>query len=66
MFIGALLLIVGALLHWGPSIPLLRWFGRLPGDIIIERPNFRLYLPLVSMLIVNIVLIIILRLIYRR
>jgi len=30
--------------------------GRLPGDIVIERENFRLYLPLVTSLLVSIVL----------
>ena len=29
------------------------WFGRLPGDIRIERPGFRLYVPWVSMLLVS-------------
>jgi len=30
--------------------------GRLPGDIVIERENFRLYLPLVTSLLVSVVL----------
>ena len=30
--------------------------GRLPGDIVIERENFRLYVPLATSLIVSIVL----------
>jgi len=34
--------------------------GRLPGDIVIERGNFRLYLPIVTSLIVSIVLILVL------
>ncbi|GAA3995476.1 hypothetical protein GCM10022408_02450 [Hymenobacter fastidiosus] len=34
---------------------LLGWFGRLPDDIRIERPGFRLYAPLASMLPVSIV-----------
>jgi Protein of unknown function (DUF2905) len=34
----------------------LGWFGHLPGDIRIERPGFRLYAPLVSMLLVSILL----------
>ena len=32
------------------------WFGRLPGDIRIERESTRIYIPLVSMLVVSLVL----------
>ena len=34
----------------GPS-----WFGRLPGDIRIERENVRIYIPVISMLLVSVV-----------
>ena len=30
--------------------------GHLPGDIVIERPNFRLYVPLGTSILVSIVL----------
>ena len=30
--------------------------GRLPGDIVIERENFRLYLPLATSLLISVVL----------
>ena len=30
-------------------------FGRLPGDIVIERENFRLYLPLGTSLAISVV-----------
>lgn len=49
--IGLVSAVVGALLTLGPKIPGL---GRLPGDIVIERPNFRLYLPLGTSLLVSI------------
>jgi DUF2905 family protein len=39
--------------------------GRLPGDIIIERENFRLYLPLASSLIISLILTAVLWLINR-
>jgi hypothetical protein len=32
----------------------LNWFGHLPGDIRVERPNFKFYAPLVSMLLLSI------------
>ena len=34
----------------------LSWFGRLPGDIRIERDNARVYIPITSMILVSIVL----------
>lgn len=39
--------------------------GRLPGDIVIERENFRLYLPLGSSLLVSAVLSLILWIVNR-
>jgi hypothetical protein len=39
--------------------------GRLPGDIVIERGNFRLYLPLATSLIVSLFLTAVLWLINR-
>ncbi|MFO7604070.1 MAG: DUF2905 domain-containing protein, partial [Gammaproteobacteria bacterium] len=30
--------------------------GRLPGDIVIDRENFRIYLPITSAIIVSLVL----------
>jgi hypothetical protein len=33
----------------------LSWFGRLPGDIRIERDNVRVYIPVVSMLLASVV-----------
>jgi DUF2905 family protein len=39
--------------------------GRLPGDIVIERENFRFYFPLMSSLIVSVVLSLVLWLFMR-
>jgi len=47
---GLSLVLVGLLLHFGPSIPLL---GKLPGDLIIERPGFRLVLPITTCLVLS-------------
>jgi len=32
----------------------LGWFGHLPGDVRVERPNVRIYVPIVSMLLISI------------
>jgi len=39
--------------------------GRLPGDIVIERENFRLYLPLGTSILISVVLSLVLWLIGR-
>ena len=57
---GAVLVVIGALAQWGPSLPVLRWVGRLPGDIVIERPGFRFYFPLTTMILVILVLTLVL------
>ncbi|MBT9393563.1 DUF2905 family protein [Hymenobacter sp. NST-14] len=49
------LMLLGALLWLGGG-SLLGWFGRLPGDVRVERPGFRLSVPWVSMLVVSVVL----------
>jgi hypothetical protein len=51
--LGGVLLILGVLLSLGGRIP---WLGRLPGDIVIERENFRFYFPLATSIILSIVL----------
>ena len=55
---------VGLALLYAPW--LLSWFGRLPGDIHIERENTRVFIPLTSMLIVSIVLSLIVSFFFRR
>jgi len=40
-------------------------FGRLPGDIVIERENFRLYAPIMTSLLVSAVLTLIVWLLNR-
>ncbi len=53
VILGVTLLVVGALLHWVPGVPLL---GKLPGDLRIERPGFRFYLPITSCVVVSVAL----------
>ena len=50
--VGAILVVLGLVARSGA----LGWFGRLPGDIRIERDTVRVYVPLASMLIVSVVL----------
>lgn len=50
---GGIVLVLVGLLVWSGG---LSWFGRLPGDIRIERETVRIYVPIVSMLLVSAVL----------
>lgn len=59
--LGVGLVLIG-LLVWSGA---LAWFGRLPGDIRIERESIHVYIPLVSMLLVSAALSLLLYLIRR-
>jgi hypothetical protein len=48
--IGAAMIVVGLLIMTGA----LSWFGRLPGDVRIERDGVHVYVPITSMLLVSI------------
>ncbi|MFQ5347729.1 MAG: DUF2905 domain-containing protein [Rhodothalassiaceae bacterium] len=50
--LGLLLLLAGLFWPWLVKLPL----GRLPGDIVIEREHFRLYVPITTMLLISLVL----------
>ena len=50
--LGTILLLTGIFWPWLGHLGL----GRLPGDITIERPHFRLYFPWVTCLLISVVL----------
>ncbi len=50
--LGAVVIVVGLLIMLGG----LSWFGRLPGDIRIERDGISVYVPITSMIVVSVVL----------
>jgi len=52
--LGLVIMAIGAILTWTPG--LLSWFGRLPGDIRIEKESSGFHFPIVSMTIVSIAL----------
>lgn len=49
ILIGLALLVIGLAWPWLAKLPL----GRLPGDIVIDRPSFKLYLPITTMILVS-------------
>jgi hypothetical protein len=50
--LGASLVILGLGWSWFRHVPLFR----LPGDIVIERPGFRFFLPITTMLLLSAVI----------
>lgn len=61
VILGIVIVVVG-LLAWSGA---LSWFGRLPGDVRIERPGVRVYVPITSMLLVSVLLSLIVALVRR-
>jgi hypothetical protein len=59
---GLLLLVVGAGLLLSPRVP---WLGRLPGDIHYQKGNFTFYFPVATLLLVNLLIFVLLRLFKR-
>lgn len=49
---GALLILVGLLWPYISKIPLFR----LPGDIVIDKPNFKVFIPITSMILLSVIL----------
>ncbi|HLS11346.1 MAG TPA: DUF2905 domain-containing protein [Flavobacteriaceae bacterium] len=53
IYIGIILVVIGLIVSYTPFT--LNWFGKLPGDIRISKPNFSFYMPITSMIILSVV-----------
>ena len=49
---GAIIILAGLFWPWLSKLPL----GKLPGDIFINKPNFKLHIPITTMLIISILI----------
>ena len=63
MFVGGILLLVGALIHFGGKFISL---GRLPGDLQFQKENFTFYFPIATSILLSIILTIVLNVFFRR
>jgi hypothetical protein len=52
IIIGALFVLIGLAWPWLSKLPL----GKLPGDIVIDRPGVKFFFPITTMIIVSAVL----------
>ena len=62
IIVGVLLAVVGVGLLIAGKLGL----GRLPGDIVVERKNFSLYVPIVTSIVLSIVLTVLANLFFSR
>ncbi len=53
LIVGIVIVAAGILVYFFHDY--LKWIGRLPGDIRIERDNFRFYFPIVTMILLSLV-----------
>ena len=61
IILGVVLIAAGLLWPWLTKLGL----GRLPGDLVIERDNFRVYMPITTSIVISVVLSLLLWLLNR-
>ena len=61
IIVGLIILAAGLLWPWLGRLPL----GRLPGDILIERGQFRLFIPITTGLLISLLISLLLWLLHR-
>jgi len=59
LVIAGIILIIAGLIFWFAG-DRLGWIGHLPGDIRIEKENFKFYFPISTMIIISVLLTLIL------
>lgn len=59
---GIVLLLIGIIIQYYGRVPFL---GKLPGDIRIEKENFRFYFPITTSILISIIISLILLLIQK-
>ncbi|MDP9229799.1 MAG: DUF2905 domain-containing protein [Bacteroidota bacterium] len=60
---GCIIIVIGIITYFFHDK--LNWIGRLPGDIRVEKENFRFYLPITTMIIFSLLLTLIIQIIKR-
>lgn len=54
MIVGGLLILAGLVVYFFHDK--LNWMGRLPGDIRVEKENFRFYFPITTMILASLLI----------
>ena len=58
---GVMIILLGVIIYFFHDK--LNWIGRLPGDIRIEKENFKFYFPITSMIIFSVLITIIIQIV---
>lgn len=58
---GAIIIVIGIIIYFFHDK--LNWIGRLPGDIRVEKENFKFYFPVTTMILISLGLTLLLYLI---
>ncbi len=53
LLVGLVITAVGLALIFSDRIP---WLGKLPGDITIDKGNFRIYVPITTCILLSVVI----------
>ena len=61
--IGVFVVVIGVIIYF--FYDKLNWIGRLPGDIRVERENFKFYFPITTMIIFSLVVTAIIQIVKR-
>ena len=59
IIIGAGVILIGIIIYFFHDK--LHWIGRLPGDIRVEKENFRFYFPITTMILFSLLITLIIR-----
>ena len=63
IIIGVFIILAGVIIYFFHDK--LHWIGRLPGDIRIEKENFRFYFPLATMIVLSLLVTLMVNIIKR-
>ncbi len=58
ILIGLVIIVIGVLIRF---TPLAKYIGKLPGDIRVEKENFRFYFPLTTLILLSIIINLLIR-----
>lgn len=62
IIIGIVLVVAGIVIQLNPRLPP---FGRLPGDIVVDRGNFKMFIPITTSILLSVIISVVLYLMNR-
>ena len=63
IIVGVIIVLAGLVVYFFHDK--LNWIGRLPGDVRIEKENFRFYFPITTMIVLSLLITLIAQIIRR-